>query len=144
MPFSAPDMPANGDNYLFRQASLAESVRRKKFPDWRVVLILNVGHRRRMISLNSPQIQVEVEASSHSHYCPKIMAVASLTLASGQKMPLVGFGLWKVPAENAAGIVYNVSEWKRQRVSEVKLLKTLFPGHQGRLSSLRRRIRLSK
>ncbi|KIX01905.1 uncharacterized protein Z518_07844 [Rhinocladiella mackenziei CBS 650.93] len=31
----------------------------------------------------------------------------TVTLASGQKMPLVGFGLWKVPAEKAADIVYN-------------------------------------
>lgn len=40
------------------------------------------------------------------------MGVETVTLASGHKMPLVGFGLWKVPAEKAADIVYNVS---RQR-----------------------------
>ena len=30
-------------------------------------------------------------------------------LASGYEMPLVGFGLWKVPADQAADTVYNVS-----------------------------------
>ncbi|KAK3045278.1 hypothetical protein LTS18_014131, partial [Coniosporium uncinatum] len=35
------------------------------------------------------------------------MAGDTVTLASGQKMPLVGFGLWKVPAEGAADTVYN-------------------------------------
>lgn len=38
-----------------------------------------------------------------------IMAVDTVTLASGHKMPLVGFGLWKVPGDKAADIVYNVS-----------------------------------
>lgn len=33
---------------------------------------------------------------------------SSLKLASGQEMPIVGFGLWKVPAESAADTVYNV------------------------------------
>lgn len=37
-----------------------------------------------------------------------IMTVDTVTLASGHKMPLVGFGLWKVPADKAADIVYNV------------------------------------
>jgi len=35
------------------------------------------------------------------------MTVQTVTLASGHKMPLVGFGLWKVPADKAADIVYN-------------------------------------
>ncbi|KIW15988.1 hypothetical protein PV08_06039 [Exophiala spinifera] len=35
------------------------------------------------------------------------MSVENVTLASGHKMPLVGFGLWKVPADKAADIVYN-------------------------------------
>jgi len=35
------------------------------------------------------------------------MTVKTVTLASGHKMPLVGFGLWKVPADKAADIVYN-------------------------------------
>ncbi|EXJ95890.1 hypothetical protein A1O1_01015 [Capronia coronata CBS 617.96] len=34
-------------------------------------------------------------------------SVDTVTLASGHKMPLVGFGLWKVPADKAADIVYN-------------------------------------
>jgi diketogulonate reductase-like aldo/keto reductase len=36
------------------------------------------------------------------------MAEHTVTLASGKKMPLVGFGLWKVPKETAADTVYNV------------------------------------
>lgn len=32
---------------------------------------------------------------------------STVTLASGHEMPIVGFGLWKVPAENAADTVYN-------------------------------------
>ncbi|KAF2002078.1 putative aldo-keto reductase [Amniculicola lignicola CBS 123094] len=31
----------------------------------------------------------------------------TITLASGHEMPLVGFGLWKVPADQAADTVYN-------------------------------------
>lgn len=38
------------------------------------------------------------------------MTNSTVTLASGHKMPLVGFGLWKVPADKAADIVYNVSK----------------------------------
>lgn len=38
------------------------------------------------------------------------MAQTKITLASGREMPLVGFGLWKVPADKAADIVYNVSK----------------------------------
>lgn len=33
----------------------------------------------------------------------------TVKLASGAQMPLVGFGLWKVPRETCADIVYNVS-----------------------------------
>lgn len=36
------------------------------------------------------------------------MVLQTVTLASSHKMPLVGFGLWKVPADKAADIVYNV------------------------------------
>lgn len=36
------------------------------------------------------------------------MSPMSIKLASGHSMPLVGFGLWKVPAERAADTVYNV------------------------------------
>jgi D-xylose reductase len=32
----------------------------------------------------------------------------TVKLASGHEMPLVGFGLWKVPKESAADTVYNV------------------------------------
>lgn len=37
------------------------------------------------------------------------MTKLTVKLASGHEMPLVGFGLWKVPAESAADTVYNVS-----------------------------------
>lgn len=37
------------------------------------------------------------------------MSQSTIKLASGQSMPLVGFGLWKVPAETAADTVYNVT-----------------------------------
>lgn len=36
------------------------------------------------------------------------MPVSTIKLASGHDMPLVGFGLWKVPADQAADTVYNV------------------------------------
>ncbi|KAJ5728453.1 hypothetical protein N7493_004783 [Penicillium malachiteum] len=35
------------------------------------------------------------------------MSKSTVTLASGKEMPLVGFGLWKVPKETAADTVYN-------------------------------------
>ncbi|KAM0708032.1 hypothetical protein Q7P35_004681 [Cladosporium inversicolor] len=35
------------------------------------------------------------------------MPVSTIKLASGHEMPLVGFGLWKVPADQAADTVYN-------------------------------------
>lgn len=35
------------------------------------------------------------------------MSMSTVKLASGHQMPLVGFGLWKVPAESAADTVYN-------------------------------------
>ncbi|KAJ0424792.1 NADP-dependent oxidoreductase domain-containing protein [Aspergillus carlsbadensis] len=35
------------------------------------------------------------------------MAKSTITLASGHEMPLVGFGLWKVPKETTADTVYN-------------------------------------
>ena len=37
------------------------------------------------------------------------MVKSTVKLASGHEMPLVGFGLWKVPADQAADTVYNVS-----------------------------------
>ncbi|OQD89995.1 hypothetical protein PENANT_c002G11066 [Penicillium antarcticum] len=38
------------------------------------------------------------------------MAKSAITLASGREMPLVGFGLWKVPKETAAETVYNATD----------------------------------
>lgn len=37
------------------------------------------------------------------------MVKSTVTLASGKQMPLVGFGLWKVPQDSCADTVYNVS-----------------------------------
>ncbi|KAF2143241.1 uncharacterized protein K452DRAFT_325845 [Aplosporella prunicola CBS 121167] len=36
-----------------------------------------------------------------------VVGKETVTLASGREMPLVGFGLWKVPKESAADTVYN-------------------------------------
>ena len=38
------------------------------------------------------------------------MGKTTITLASGNEMPMVGFGLWKVPTETCADIVYNVKK----------------------------------
>lgn len=38
------------------------------------------------------------------------MGKITITLASGHEMPLIGFGLWKVPQNDAADTVYNVRE----------------------------------
>lgn len=46
------------------------------------------------------------------------MGQETITLASGKKMPLVGFGLWKVPKETCADTVYNV------RCSAIPILPT--------------------
>lgn len=40
------------------------------------------------------------------------MVQSTVKLASGYEMPLVGFGLWKVPADQAADTVYNVGSPK--------------------------------
>lgn len=39
-----------------------------------------------------------------------IMAKTTIALASGKEMPLVGFGLWKVPIESTADTVFNVCD----------------------------------
>jgi D-xylose reductase len=46
------------------------------------------------------------------------MPVSTIKLASGHDMPLVGFGLWKVPAEQAADTVYNVSRGIRKHAGD--------------------------
>jgi hypothetical protein len=51
------------------------------------------------------------------------MAKSTITLASGKEMPLVGFGLWKVPKETAADTVYNVSI---SRLDKYILLSALY------------------
>jgi D-xylose reductase len=45
------------------------------------------------------------------------MPVSTIKLASGHEMPLVGFGLWKVPADQAADTVYNVRYETTQTLS---------------------------
>lgn len=66
-----------------------------------------------------------------------------VTLASGHEMPLIGFGLWKVPADKAADTVYNVS---KPSPTDFKVLGTDTPGpslgDQGWIPSVRRCIRL--
>ena len=52
-----------------------------------------------------PPHTLECEYTAHT----LIMPTNTVTLASGHEMPLVGFGLWKVPADKAGDIVYNVS-----------------------------------
>lgn len=49
------------------------------------------------------------------------MAKTAVTLASGHDMPLVGFGLWKVPKVTAAETVYNVGSFP---LTDNKLLKS--------------------
>lgn len=61
------------------------------------------------------------------------MTPSTVELKSGQKMPLVGFGLWKVPIESAADTVYNVRHDIQQLVS---VLMCITLGNQSRLPSL--------
>jgi len=59
------------------------------------------------------------------------MGVDTVTLASGHKMPLVGFGLWKVPSEKAADIVYNVSsEPSHGQISKAKESQAIKVGYR--------------
>ena len=51
------------------------------------------------------------------------MVKSTITLASGKEMPLVGFGLWKVPKDTAADTVYNVSSY----IPFMKKIKTNTP-----------------
>jgi len=54
--------------------------------------------------------EISLRASQFLHHFQSNtsnMTVDTVTLASGHKMPLVGFGLWKVPADKASDIVYN-------------------------------------
>lgn len=68
------------------------------------------------------------------------MAPSTVKLASGHEMPLVGFGLWKVPADQAAETVYNVKTHASSRFNCVNN----HVGHQVRIQTLRRSIRLPK
>lgn len=88
---------------------------------------------------------VQVEAHSLSflfHIISSLtdvtMAPSTIKLASGHEMPLVGFGLWKVPADQAAETVYNVCASIRLPSN----MLTSCTGHQGWLPTLRRSVRL--
>ena len=56
--------------------------------------------------------------------------VPNVKLNDGRDMPLVGFGLWKVPNESAADIVYNA----------IKTGYRLFDGACGTYTPLRRKV----
>ena len=76
--------------------------------------------------------------------CPSKSAIFTMVqntvkLGSGHEMPLDGFGLWKVPKENAADTVYNVS----LLVLLIDLTQIIV-GYQSGLQTLRRRLRLPK
>ena len=65
------------------------------------------------------------------------MAKTSVQLASGHSMPLVGFGLWKVPAEKAADTVYNVSSTCSQHnVVTDQSAENVLPGYQSWLQTV--------
>lgn len=49
----------------------------------------------------------------------------TIKLASGHEMPLVGFGLWKVPADQAADTVYNVSSMEREHSVSFTHIKSI-------------------
>lgn len=67
------------------------------------------------------------------------MVQSTVRLASGYEMPLVGFGLWKVPATQAADTVYNVSIGPKLIVEVGREANEIIrTGHQGRLPMLRR------
>ena len=68
------------------------------------------------------------------------MSKDTVKLASGKQMPLVGFGLWKVPKDTAAETVYNVSITVAPHLQTGQL--TSAKGHQIRLQTLRRSVRL--
>lgn len=101
------------------------------------------------MSLRSRQILNHLSHQAESTQ-PKTMSVENVTLASGHKMPLVGFGLWKVPADKAADIVYNVCyllslssiDEKDSEIVEWVADMTTILGHQTRLPSVRRCLRL--
>lgn len=77
-----------------------------------------------------------------------VMAQSTIKLISGYEMPLVGFGLWKVPATQAADTVYNVRirtcsalVGRLDRKEADETLTSLL-GHQDRLPAVRRSVRL--
>lgn len=59
------------------------------------------------------------------------MSKDTVKLASGHQIPLVGFGLWKVPKETAADTVYNVGYAIESLESNGEA--ELPEGYQGRL-----------
>jgi hypothetical protein len=82
---------------------------------------------------------------SHNKVILTMPSSATVKLASGHQMPLVGFGLWKVPKGSAAETVYNVScIFSRKRQAKmlssaqyrVTWLTNIALGHQSRIPSL--------
>lgn len=82
---------------------------------------------------------------SHNRVLLTMPSSVTVKLASGHQMPLVGFGLWKVPKESAAETVYNVSckaSIERQATMlasaqrRIIWLTNISPGYQGRIPSL--------
>ena len=71
------------------------------------------------------------------------MGKTTITLASGKEMPLVGFGLWKVPIESTADTVFSVSDYFHGQL-DVFFVPLLTPiiGNQRRIQTFRRCIRL--
>lgn len=81
----------------------------------------------------------------HNRVLLTMPSSVTVKLASGHQMPLVGFGLWKVPKESAAETVYNVSciASRKQQATmlasaqrRVIWLTNIPPGYQGRIPSL--------
>lgn len=65
------------------------------------------AHEEALLSSFFRDCQLEIKCRDRiSRTMPSSITVK---LASGHQMPLVGFGLWKVPKESAAETVYNVS-----------------------------------
>jgi D-xylose reductase len=65
------------------------------------------------------------------------MSKATIKLASGRLMPLVDFGLWKVPRDSAADTVYEVST---RYIGHANVVPNITPGHKVRIQAVRRSI----
>ena len=59
------------------------------------------------------------------------MGKSTITLASGNEMPLVGFGLWKVPTETCANIAFGGPKRNRLFMCAGQSLYALYVNTQG-------------